>query len=83
MATMIDSTTIRSTYAIHGVDSDACKAWMASPITKAVIGQLDSCGILLALQFDDAALQSIVHLIVPCDVKQALIDRAKTKQTEQ
>lgn len=83
MATMIDSTMFRRTHAVDGVSFDDCKAWLESPLTKAVIDQLDSCCILLALQNDVDTDYAKVHLIVPCDVRQAIIDRERRERAEQ
>lgn len=75
----IDPSVFRYTHKVHNIDMDSCKAWLDSPITKALIKLLDQCCILCAVEFGDADYANI-HLMGKFDIKQAIIDRQK-KQT--
>jgi hypothetical protein len=76
MDTNIDSSAFKYTHKVHNVCMDDCKAWLDSPITKALIDLLDRCCILCAVEFGDADFANI-HLMGKFDIKQAIIDRQK------
>ena len=79
----IDTTVGRYRHIVHNINAEQCKQWLNSPITKSLIDILDMCGILAAVQFEEyegGESDAIIHVLVPFDIKQAMIDRQKKKR---
>lgn len=73
----IDTNVTRCYHSISTVNHCDCDLWLQSPITKALMSYLDMCGIVCALQFDPSVTEAKLHLIVPHDIKKAMIDKQK------
>ena len=82
---IIDTTVSRHRHVIEKISADECKAWLNSRITKSLINTLDMCGILTALQFEDyedGNNDAILHVMIPFDIKAAMIERQRNCKNE-
>lgn len=68
-----DGTACRTVRPMPAVTPADCKKWLNSPITEALLHELDMCGIALALQYDESVPSSNLHLIIPFDIKKAMV----------
>ena len=83
MDNKIDTTVSRTRHVVYDVGTEQCKQWLNSPITKALISILDRYSIAAAVQFEeyeDGKSNAILHMLIPFDIKKAIIDRQKKER---
>lgn len=76
----VDPTVCQSCHHINNIDVDDIKLLLKSPIWGGLIKQLDYCGIIVGVQYEENSTEAILYTRVPFDIKKVIVDRERAKK---